>query len=132
MTRENFENLVKRALIKLPKHIREKMDNIAIVIKDNPSRDETRSLKMIPGNLLLGLYQGIPKTVWGRDFVAKLPDKITIFQGPIERMAQNKKDISELVRITVWHEIAHHFGFNEAQVRRLQKKWQRRDDIRHP
>jgi predicted Zn-dependent protease with MMP-like domain len=66
----------------------------------------------------------VPKTVWGREsFSARLPDKITIFQKPIEKLAGSEKEIKELVKIVVWHEIAHHFGFSEKQVKELEKKW---------
>ena len=125
MSEEKFEKLVKKAILKLPPHIREKMDNVAIVIKKQPSNYERKLLKMRSGSLLLGLYQGVPQTVWGRKFMTKLPDKITIFQEPIEMLARTPEEISELVQITVWHEIAHHFGFNETQVRKLQQKWQK-------
>jgi len=125
MSEEEFEKLVKKAILKLPPHIREKMDNVAIVIKKQPSNYERKLLKMRSGSLLLGLYQGVPQTVWGRNFMTKLPDKITIFQEPIEMLAKTPEEISELVKITVWHEIAHHFGFNETQVRKLQQKWQK-------
>ena len=127
MSEEEFEKLVKKAILKLPPHIRKKMDNVAIVIKKQPSNYERKLLKMRSGSLLLGLYQGVPQTVWGRNFMTKLPDKITIFQEPIEMLAKTPEEISELVKITVWHEIAHHFGFNETQVRKLQQKWQKQN-----
>ncbi|MCD6471456.1 metallopeptidase family protein [bacterium] len=127
MSEEEFEKLVKKAILKLPPHIRKKMDNVAIVIKKRPSNYERELLKMRSGSLLLGLYQGVPQTVWGRNFMTKLPDKITIFQEPIEMLARTPEEISELVKITVWHEIAHHFGFNETQVRKLQQKWQKQN-----
>lgn len=101
MSEEEFEKLVKKAILKLPPHIRKKMDNVAIVIKKRPSNYERELLKMRSGSLLLGLYQGVPQTVWGRNFMTKLPDKITIFQEPIEMLAKTPEEISELVKITV-------------------------------
>ena len=128
MLEQDFEKLVKRALISLPKHIRKEIDNLAIVIEKRPSQ---RSL--------LGLYQGVPKTSWGRGFGQILPDKITIFQEPIENWASSRpsgearpregaapQEIAELVRLVVWHEIAHHFGFSEKKVRELEAKWRKR------
>lgn len=72
---------------------------------------------------LLGLYEGVPLTAWGRDAGGKLPDKITIFQEPIERIALSPADIPRVVRETVWHEIGHHFGLSEERVRQLEKRW---------
>ena len=95
----------------MPENIRKKMDNIDIVIEKGSSRGS-----------LLGLYEGVPKTAWGREFGMMLPDKITIFQAPIERMARTPKEVKEIVKETVYHEIAHHFGFSEKGVRELEKK----------
>ena len=136
MSKNDFEKLVKRALVSLPKHIRKEINNLAIVIEKRPSQ---RSL--------LGLYQGVPKTSWGRGFGQILPDKITIFQEPIESLASHlhpatresvvdelrssprfatARVIKELVRLVVWHEIVHHFGFSERKVRELEAKWRKK------
>jgi len=125
MERKEFEKLVEKALIDLPEKIREKMENIAICVEDTPSSSHLKKVGTRIKNSLLGLYQGVPRTVWGREsFPVRLPDKITIFQKPIEKLARsNEERIAQLVRIVVWHEIAHHFGFNEKEVRNLEKKW---------
>jgi len=124
MTYSEFEKLVKKAVYSLPKNIQEKMKNIAIVIEDESSGRSFKKGTRIQNNLL-GLYQGIPKNVWGRGFGGNLPDKITIFKEPIEKLGRTPSNIRELVKIVVWHEVAHHFGFNEAQIRRLEQKWQK-------
>ena len=124
MTYSEFEKLVKKAVYSLPKNIQEKMKNIAIVIEDESSGRSLKKGTRIQNNLL-GLYQGIPKNVWGRGFGGNLPDKITIFKEPIEKLGRIPSNIRELVKIVVWHEVAHHFGFNEAQIRRLEQKWQK-------
>ena len=111
----NFEKLVEEALTALPKHIRDKMDNVAIVIEKRPAK-----------NRYLGLYEGVPQNVWGRSFGMTLPDKITIFQEPLEQMASSQEELKRIVRDTVWHEIAHHFGFDERKVRELEAKWRKR------
>lgn len=136
MEREDFEKLTKEAIIALPKHIRRKMDNVAICVERKSSSLQLRKGGTRISNVLLGLYQGVPKTAWGRNFTARLPDKITIFQEAIENLARQsfskknlgeqvelKKEVRELVKMVVWHEIAHHFGFSEKQVRLLEKKW---------
>jgi len=106
-----FEKLVKEALLEIPEHIREKMDNVAIVVE-----------KGSPRGSLLGLYQGVPQNSWGRGFGMRLPDKITIFQAPLERMARSREELKEIVKNVVWHEAAHHFGFGEKSVRELEAK----------
>ena len=111
MRRSVFEKLVKEALLEIPKHIRRKMDNVAIVIE-----------KGSPRGALLGLYQGVPQNAWGRGFGMRLPDKITIFQEPLERMARSPEQLKKIVRNVVWHEVAHHFGFSEKRVRELERK----------
>ncbi len=118
----DFERLVKKALIALPKGIRKKMDNIALVIEKRPSSEEKQKIGIRAGGILLGLYEGVPKTTWGRNFGQTLPDKITIFQESIESFARTDEEITELVKNTVWHEIAHHFGFSEKEIRSLEKK----------
>ncbi len=111
MNREAFEKLVKESLLALPENIREKMDNIEIVVEQGS-----------PQGPFLGLYQGTPKTAWGRGYGMRLPDKITIFQEPIENLAHSEEEIKEIVKNTVWHEVAHHFGFDEKQIRGLEAK----------
>jgi len=126
MSKENFEKLVKKAILLLPKHIRKKMDNVAIVIKKKPSQHESKKARIRKKASLLGLYQGIPKTTWGRDLRPRLPDKITIFQEPIENSAGSEEEMAEIVKNVVWHEIAHYFGFNEKEVRELAVKRKKR------
>ena len=122
----DFEKLVQEAMLTLPKEIQEKMENIAICVVQNPSQFELEKVGTRISGTLLGLYQGFPRTVWGRNRISgRLPDKITIFQESIEKFAKTEEAIKKLVRIVIWHEIAHHFGFNEKQVRVLEEKWRR-------
>ncbi|MGB2762688.1 MAG: metallopeptidase family protein [Minisyncoccales bacterium] len=126
MLEKDFEKLVKKAIVRLPQHIQKKMDNVAIVVKKRPSQYELEETGTKIGGMLLGLYQGVPKTAWGRGFGMILPDKITIFQDSIEQITSSQEEIKELVKIVVWHEIAHHFGFSEKQIRSLETKWKKR------
>lgn len=114
MSESDFEKLVEKAMASLPKHIQKAIDNIAIVVEKRPA-----------DHSLLGLYQGVPKTSWGRNFGQILPDKITIFQEPIENSVSSPQKVTELIKIVVWHEIAHHFGFSEKKVRELERKWRK-------
>lgn len=111
MQEQEFETLVKEALLGIPENIRRKMDNIDIVVEKGSSQGS-----------LLGLYEGVPKTSWGRGFGMRLPDKITIFQKPLERTARSREELKEMVKETVWHEVAHHFGFSENGIKELGQK----------
>jgi len=120
MEQENFEKIVKESILDLPEKIRQKMENVAIVIERTPSSEQLRKTGIRYAGALLGLYEGVPQTKWGKGFGGNLPDKITIFQDSIEKFARTPETIKELVKNTVWHEIAHHFGFNEKEVRELE------------
>jgi len=121
-----FEKLVQKALSKLPEGIRKRMENVAICIEEEPSPWQMMKSGTRIFNSLLGIYQGVPKTVWGRESSpGRIPDKITIFQRPIEELGRSEEEIEEIVRVVVWHEIAHHFGFSEHKVRELERKWRR-------
>lgn len=102
-----FEQLVSDALDELPDDIRDLMSNVAVTVEDEPP----------DGQPLLGLYQGVP---WGRRgayYSGALPDKITIYRGPIERMTGgNPEALRKQVRRTVFHEIAHHFGISDDRL----------------
>jgi len=122
MKQSEFEKLVKEATRGLPEKIRQKMDNVAICVEKRPSREQLRKTGIRYGGFLLGLYEGVPQTKWGRGFGMILPDKITIFQESIENFASSPEEIKKLVRNTVFHEIAHHFGFGEKEVREIERK----------
>ena len=116
MNREKFEKLVNEGLKAIPKKFLEKLDNVDIVIEDEPTPYQLRKLRAREGFLIFGLYEGVPQTKrWHYGQV--LPDKITIFKKPIERVARSEEEIKEIVKNTVWHEIAHHFGMDEKRVR---------------
>ena len=107
---EDFEILVAEGFDNLPDKYKKLVKNVAIVIEEGS-----------PGGKLLGLYVGVPQTArtHAYGFGGTLPDKITIYKQPIEFLARGEPArISEIVRDTVWHEIAHHFGFDEPEVRR--------------
>ena len=124
MDREKFEKLVNEAIKTIPKKFLEKLDNIDIVIEDTPAPYQLKKLKARKGSIIFGLYEGIPKTKrWNYGQV--LPDKITIFKKPIERIAQSEDKMKEIIKNTVWHEIAHHFGMDEARVRQVEARRQK-------
>jgi len=120
--RTRFEKLVKESILELPEKIRQKMDNVAICIEKRPTKEQLKKAGIRYSGFLLGLYEGIPRTEWGKGLAMVLPDKITIFQESIEKFALTPKEIKKLVRRVVRHEIAHHFGFDEKSIRQLEKK----------
>ncbi|MCU0246064.1 MAG: metallopeptidase family protein [Bryobacter sp.] len=114
MTPEAFDKLVESALKEIPARFRARLRNVALVVEAEPPR---------PG--LLGLYEGRPLTERGSFETISYPDRITIYQGPHERMARDRRHLAELVRETVWHEIGHYFGMNERQVLAAQHRLRR-------
>ncbi len=117
---EAFETLVIEAVASLPVYFQEKLENIEILVAIWPSSVDMRRAGVPPGNLLLGLYQGIPLTERTHYYNLVPPDTITLYQGPIETVAgDDYKKIKELVSHTVIHEIAHHFGISDARLREL-------------
>ena len=125
MEQEEFEKLVNEAVAGLPEDIRTMMKNVAITIDEIPNQEQLRKTGVRRGDFLLGLYEGVPQTSWGKGFGNHLPDKITIFEKSIEQFAQTPEEIKKLVKNVVWHEIAHHFGIDEKAVRKLEQKWKR-------
>lgn len=121
MTRKEFEKLVREGIQSIPKRFLEKLDNVDIVIEDNPSPDQIKKLRIRKDSVIFGLYEGIPQTKRGH-YGQVLPDKITIFKEPIKKFASSEKEIKEIVKNTVWHEIAHHFGLNEEKIRKLESR----------
>src|SRR5258708_2860931 len=111
MLARDFDALVERALKRIPGRFRKRLDNIVIVVERESPR---------PG--LLGLYHGRPMTSRSVSDPFSMPDQITIYQGPHERMARSVEHLEEIVADTVWHEIAHYFGMDERQVRRAERK----------
>jgi len=121
MDYDKFEKIVVEGIQAIPEKFLEKLDNVDIVIEEKPTSEQLNKLKIRNNDQLLGLYEGVPKTErW--NYAQVLPDKITIFKNSIEKIANSEKEIKEIVRDTVWHEIAHHFGMSEKQVRSSERR----------
>ena len=109
--------LVAEALESLPDEVLGWLDNVAIIVGDRPTPQQLAQVGLNPGDLLFGLYVGVPKTRRGFTYGETIPDKILIFQRPIERVCRTPAQVRAEVRRTVLHEIGHHFGMDEGQLR---------------
>ena len=114
-SRGRFLRLVRRALAGLPPPFRERLSNVDVVVKRRPDLGDLEEAGLPPGETLYGLYSGVPLTDRG-DYGLVLPDKITIFQEPLEQDFPGEAELVEEVRKTVLHEIAHHFGISDEKL----------------
>jgi predicted Zn-dependent protease with MMP-like domain len=121
LTREEFEELVVSALRRLPKFFKKKMKNVDVVVEDRASRDLLSEVGLRSPFELLGLYQGIPLDRRGFYYGNVLPDKITLFQIPIESMCRTKEEIKDKVIEVVIHEVGHYFGLDDERLRELER-----------
>jgi predicted Zn-dependent protease with MMP-like domain len=110
MSREEFEELVSEALDTIPPRLTRLMRNVVIVVEDDPPPQ---------AGTLLGLYEGVPLTERGDTYAGFLPDRITIFRRPLLAMCETRDDLVREVRVTVVHEIAHHFGIDDRRLHEL-------------
>ena len=118
LQQEEFEELVLDAVAELPEELLSHLDNVAILVEQWPSAEQMAEHGLESRDELMGLYEGIPLTDRaGYNLV--LPDKITIFQGPLEAMCSTREEIAAEVQLTVAHEIAHHFGLDDERLEEL-------------
>ncbi len=121
MDRERFEGLVARAVDSLPEEFRSKLENIDVVVEDWPTQYQLAEAGLRRGQTLLGLYQGVPRTKRSRHYGLVPPDKITIFQKPIEAKCRYDAEITTEIQRVVRHEIAHHFGIGDARLKQIER-----------
>lgn len=117
---EAFDQLVTKAMNELPQEYIKGLDNVAIVYADWPDEHQAKKSELKPGNLLLGLYEGIPLTQRGSGYTFVLPDKITLFKTPISMVSDSEEAMAEQVKRTLWHEIAHYYGLNHHRIDELE------------
>jgi predicted Zn-dependent protease with MMP-like domain len=120
LTQKEFEEAVVAALKRLPKFIKEKMENVDVVVEDRAPQDLITEMGLHSPSELLGLYQGVPLDRRGFYYGNVLPDKITLFQIPIESICKTKDEIKEKVREVVIHEVGHYFGLDDERLRELE------------
>jgi predicted Zn-dependent protease with MMP-like domain len=119
MDTQQFEQLVARAIESMPEEIRERLENIDIIVADAPTREQLKSAGSSRNETLLGLYEGVPLTKRTHGYSFVIPDKITIFQRPIEASCKNEAQITSKIQRVVRHEIAHHFGIDDDRLEEL-------------
>jgi predicted Zn-dependent protease with MMP-like domain len=123
MTRDEFRALVDEALVMIPDEFRDAMRNIAIVVEDEPSARALAEVGLDPPDTLLGLYEGTPLTErqWAHGNV--LPDKITLFQKPIEESSEDREDTIVAIAETLIHEVGHYFGLSEEEIEEIEENY---------
>jgi predicted Zn-dependent protease with MMP-like domain len=119
MDRKTFESLVQDAIRELPPIFRDKLTNVAIIVEDYPSDELLDRMEVPEDETLFGLFEGVPLTERGHFDAPLYPDRVWIFQGPIEEACRTPEEIKDEVRITVAHELAHFFGFDDEELDEL-------------
>ena len=122
MTDSQFDDFITKAMNELPQKYIKGLENVAVVMADEPTPEQVSKMKLDRNQLLLGLYEGIPLTNRGAGYNFVLPDKITLFKNSILAVAGNEKDIFQQIKRTLWHEIAHYYGLGHDQINKLQSK----------
>ena len=129
MTPERFTRLVEEALQEIPRRFRDEMKNVAVVVEDEPSRALLAEMDIEPPDSLFGLYQGTPLPERGWGYGNALPDRISIYQRPIEDSCEDDEEIRNCVAETVIHEFGHYFGMSEEEIEEIEEKYWRGESL---
>ncbi len=116
LPRTEFERLVEQAIAALPERFASHLENVEVVVEDFATPEELESVGIGPRGTLLGLYQGIPQNQRGSWYGNVLPDRIVLYQRPIESMSRDRREVRRQIGITLRHEIGHHFGLREDEL----------------
>jgi predicted Zn-dependent protease with MMP-like domain len=129
MTRGQFERLVVEAITLIPRRFREQMKNLALVVEDEPDADLLEEMEIVPPDSLYGLYQGtpLPERSWG--FGNELPDRITLFQRPIEEDCEDEDEVRAVIGETLIHEVGHYFGLSEEEIEEIEARYWRGETL---
>ena len=117
--RRTFERWVEEAWASIPTHLRDRFENLVIVVESEPSEEQLEAAGVPLDETLLGLYEGVPLDSRGWQYQMSLPDRITLFQGPLERHGGG---VQQTIYETLWHELAHHIGMDEDEVRAAERR----------
>jgi predicted Zn-dependent protease with MMP-like domain len=129
MTRREFERLVAEAVTLIPARFRREMKNLALVVEEEPDPELLAEMEIEPPDSLYGLYQGtpLPERTWG--FGNSLPDRITIYQRPIEEDCDDEDEMRAVIGETLIHEVGHYFGLSEEEIEEIEEKYWRGDTL---
>jgi predicted Zn-dependent protease with MMP-like domain len=130
MTRARFEQLVAEAIRTIPTRFRDELTNIAVIVEDEPPDELLDDMGIEPPDTLFGLYQGTPLTARSWDYGNTLPDRIVLYQGPIEDSSETEDDVVVAVGETLIHEVGHYFGLSEEELEDIEERYWRAQD--HP
>ena len=125
MTRRDFEQLVEEALLTIPRRFRKEIRNVAVIVEDEPAPDVLDDLGIEPPDTLFGLYQGTPLTERSWSHGTTLPDRIVIYQRPIEEECEDEDEIVATIGETVIHEFGHYFGLSEDEIEEIEERYWR-------
>jgi predicted Zn-dependent protease with MMP-like domain len=129
MTRERFTQLVEEALNEIPSRFRREIRNVAVVVEQEPTADVLDDVEAEAGETLFGLYQGTPLPDRGWGYGNSLPDRISIYQGPIEEACATEDEIRDCIAETVIHEFGHYFGMSEEEIEEIEDKFWRGESL---
>jgi predicted Zn-dependent protease with MMP-like domain len=129
MTRDRFQRLVVEAVALIPKRFRREMKNLALVVEDEPAPDLLAEMEIEPPDSLFGLYQGtpLPERTWA--FGNNLPDRITLFQRPIEEDCEDEDEVRAVIGETLIHEVGHYFGMSEEEIEEIEERYWRGETL---
>ena len=129
MTREQFQRLVIEAVALIPKRFSREMKNLALVVEDEPSAELLAEMEIEPPDSLYGLYQGtpLPERTWA--YGNNLPDRITIFQRPIEEECDDDDEVRAVIGETLIHEVGHYFGMSEEEIEDIEERYWRGETL---
>ena len=129
MTRAKFERLVAEAITLIPRRFRREMQNLALVVEDEPTDELLEEMEIEPPDSLYGLYQGTPLPERSWAFGNSLPDRITIFQRPIEEDCEDEDEIRAVIGETLIHEVGHYFGMSEEEIEEIEERYWRGETL---
>ena len=117
-----FERYISESMDELSELHMQNLNNVAIIVEDEPTPHQSQKLRLRPNSLLFGLYEGIPLSARGTGATVAPPDKITLFKKAIIAVSPNNVALKEQIKRTLWHEIAHHYGLDHDQIHKLEGK----------
>ena len=119
---DQFDGMVTKAMDELPQEYIAGLDNVLITFEDNPSEEQRRRQNLQAWQTLFGLYEGIPRVRRGSNYSLVLPDKITLFKGPLQSASNTVHELQKHIKRTLWHEIAHYYGLGHERINQLEDR----------